>query len=167
MSVLLLQTIDTVTFVHDVICFGVYSRNSVNDVPLFGGSSMVRVARWPSSVAVTSCHASNPAGAYWRGDETKAQLQRIYGTAWESKEQLKAYQQLKVEAARRSALPLPLQSSWMHALSHFLQTSWASCTVSKMQQLTALQAQGAEFGSKAVEHWHVSYQHAIMLSSQP
>ena len=41
-------------------------------------------------------------GAYWRGDETKAQLQRIYGTAWETKEQLKAYQQLKVEAARRS-----------------------------------------------------------------
>ena len=41
------------------------------------------------------------AGAYWRGDETKAQLQRIYGTAWETKEQLKAYQQLKVEAARR------------------------------------------------------------------
>ena len=24
------------------------------------------------------------AGAYWRGDETKAQLQRIYGTAWET-----------------------------------------------------------------------------------
>lgn len=41
------------------------------------------------------------AGAYWRGDENRAQLQRIYGTAWETKEQLKAYQQLKVEAARR------------------------------------------------------------------
>jgi len=64
-------------------------------------------------VAVTLRHASAPAGAYWRGDETKAQLQRIYGTAWESKEQLKAYQQLKVEAARRSASLLPLQSSWM------------------------------------------------------
>ena len=25
------------------------------------------------------------AGAYWRGDETKAQLQRIYGTAWETR----------------------------------------------------------------------------------
>ena len=49
------------------------------------------------------------AGAYWRGDENRAQLQRIYGTAWETKEQLKAYQQLKVEAARRSALQvLPL-----------------------------------------------------------
>lgn len=43
------------------------------------------------------------AGAYWRGDETKAQLQRIYGTAWETKEQLKAYQELKIEAARRFA----------------------------------------------------------------
>ena len=47
------------------------------------------------------CVCARVAGAYWRGDETKAQLQRIYGTAWESKEQLKAYQQLKIEAARR------------------------------------------------------------------
>lgn len=31
------------------------------------------------------------AGAYWRGDETQAQLQRIYGTAWETPKQLKAY----------------------------------------------------------------------------
>jgi threonyl-tRNA synthetase len=28
------------------------------------------------------------AGAYWRGDEKNAMLQRIYGTAWESEEQL-------------------------------------------------------------------------------
>jgi len=41
------------------------------------------------------------AGAYWRGDETKAQLQRIYGTAWETPAQLAAYEHLKVEAARR------------------------------------------------------------------
>ncbi len=80
----------------------------------------MRFICWPSSVAVTLRHASAPAGAYWRGDETKAQLQRIYGTAWESKEQLKAYQQLKVEAARRSASLLPLQSSWMRVLSHFM-----------------------------------------------
>ena len=80
-------------------------------------------ACWPLSVALASRDASEPAGAYWRGDETKAQLQRIYGTAWESKEQLKAYQQLKVEAARRSASPLLLQSSWMRVLSHFLLTS--------------------------------------------
>lgn len=43
----------------------------------------------------------NVAGAYWRGDETKAQLQRIYGTAWETPEQLQIYLQQKEEAKRR------------------------------------------------------------------
>ncbi|GFH27903.1 AA_TRNA_LIGASE_II domain-containing protein, partial [Haematococcus lacustris] len=41
------------------------------------------------------------AGAYWRGDESKAKLQRVYGTAWETPAQLKAYTALKEEAARR------------------------------------------------------------------
>ncbi len=41
------------------------------------------------------------AGAYWRGDETKPQLQRIYGTAWETAEQLQAYLTQKEEAKRR------------------------------------------------------------------
>jgi threonyl-tRNA synthetase len=41
------------------------------------------------------------AGAYWRGDETKAQLQRIYGTAWETPEQLAEYERRKEEAQRR------------------------------------------------------------------
>jgi threonyl-tRNA synthetase len=41
------------------------------------------------------------AGAYWRGDATKAQLQRIYGTAWETPEQLEEYKRRKEEALRR------------------------------------------------------------------
>jgi len=41
------------------------------------------------------------AGAYWRGDETKPQLQRIYGTAWETPAQLQAYLTQKEEAKRR------------------------------------------------------------------
>ncbi|XP_057953621.1 threonine--tRNA ligase, chloroplastic/mitochondrial 2 isoform X2 [Malania oleifera] len=41
------------------------------------------------------------AGAYWRGDEKKPMLQRIYGTAWENEEQLKAYLLFKEEAKRR------------------------------------------------------------------
>nr|POF18145.1 threonine--trna ligase, chloroplastic/mitochondrial 2 [Quercus suber] len=41
------------------------------------------------------------AGAYWRGDEKKPMLQRIYGTAWENEEQLKAYLHFKEEARRR------------------------------------------------------------------
>ncbi|MFM1811551.1 MAG: hypothetical protein RLZZ336_489 [Cyanobacteriota bacterium] len=41
------------------------------------------------------------AGAYWRGDENNAQLQRIYGTAWETAEQLAEHQRRKAEALRR------------------------------------------------------------------
>jgi threonyl-tRNA synthetase len=41
------------------------------------------------------------AGAYWRGDATKAQLQRIYGTAWETPEQLTEYKRRKEEALKR------------------------------------------------------------------
>ncbi|WP_114559232.1 threonine--tRNA ligase [Desertihabitans aurantiacus] len=39
--------------------------------------------------------------AYWRGDQANAQLQRVYGTAWPSKEELKAYQTRLEEAAKR------------------------------------------------------------------
>ncbi|MGB5962383.1 MAG: threonine--tRNA ligase [Coleofasciculaceae cyanobacterium] len=41
------------------------------------------------------------AGAYWRGDATKAQLQRIYGTAWETPDQLAEYKRRKEEALKR------------------------------------------------------------------
>ncbi|WOB43512.1 threonine--tRNA ligase [Thermoleptolyngbya oregonensis NK1-22] len=50
----------------------------------------------PDAIALESV-----AGAYWRGDETKAQLQRIYGTAWETPEQLAEYHRRKEEALRR------------------------------------------------------------------
>jgi threonyl-tRNA synthetase len=50
----------------------------------------------PEAIALESV-----AGAYWRGDETKAQLQRIYGTAWETPEQLAEYQRRKEEALKR------------------------------------------------------------------
>jgi threonyl-tRNA synthetase len=50
----------------------------------------------PQAIALESV-----AGAYWRGDETKAQLQRIYGTAWETPEQLAEYQRRKEEALKR------------------------------------------------------------------
>ena len=43
----------------------------------------------------------NVAGAYWRGDERNPMLQRIYGTAWETSEQLEEYLWRREEAARR------------------------------------------------------------------
>ena len=41
------------------------------------------------------------AGAYWRGDESRQMLQRIYGTAWASKKELKTHLERLEEAARR------------------------------------------------------------------
>jgi threonyl-tRNA synthetase len=41
------------------------------------------------------------AAAYWRGSEKNKQLQRIYGTAWPSKEELREYQTRMEEAAKR------------------------------------------------------------------
>jgi len=43
----------------------------------------------------------NIAGAYWRGDEKRPQLQRIYGTAWKSKDELKEYLWKLEEAKKR------------------------------------------------------------------
>ena len=40
-------------------------------------------------------------GAYWRGDESNPQLQRIYGTSWFSKEDLQKYLTRRVEAEKR------------------------------------------------------------------
>jgi threonyl-tRNA synthetase len=41
------------------------------------------------------------AGAYWRGDERRQQLQRIYGTAWRTEEELAEYLHRREEAERR------------------------------------------------------------------
>jgi threonyl-tRNA synthetase len=54
-----------------------------------------------SEINARAIELESLAGAYWRGDETKAQLQRIYGTAWETPEQLAAYKHRKEEALRR------------------------------------------------------------------
>ncbi len=52
----------------------------------------------PSAVSVTF---KPPAGAYWRGDEKNKQLTRIYGTAWETPEDLEDYLHRLEEARKR------------------------------------------------------------------
>jgi len=43
----------------------------------------------------------NVAGAYWRGDESRPMLQRIYGTVWETEEQLKEFLEWREEVEER------------------------------------------------------------------
>jgi threonyl-tRNA synthetase len=55
----------------------------------------------PSTRLIAAFKLMRTAAAYWRGSEKNPQLQRIYGTAWPSRDALKSYLKLLDEAARR------------------------------------------------------------------
>jgi len=55
----------------------------------------------PSTKALRAFKLTGVAGAYWRGDEKNEMLQRIYGTAWATKEALKEHLQRLEEAKKR------------------------------------------------------------------
>jgi len=55
----------------------------------------------PSPKAIGAVKLLSVAGAYWKGDASKRQLQRLYGTAWFSKADLQAHLQQVEEAKRR------------------------------------------------------------------
>ena len=55
----------------------------------------------PRTSAIPAFSLTRSAAAYWRGSEKNPQLQRVYGTAWESKDAHKAYLEQVAEAERR------------------------------------------------------------------
>ncbi|MEU4445895.1 threonine--tRNA ligase [Actinosynnema sp. NPDC050801] len=55
----------------------------------------------PTTKHIPAFKLTRVAAAYWRGNEKNPQLQRIYGTAWESQEALDAHLELLAEAERR------------------------------------------------------------------
>ncbi len=55
----------------------------------------------PSTRMIPAFKIMRSAGAYWRGSEKNPMLQRIYGTAWPTKDELKAHLDFLVEAAKR------------------------------------------------------------------
>ncbi|MGI6574654.1 MAG: threonine--tRNA ligase [bacterium] len=55
----------------------------------------------PSTGKIKAVKLTSVAGAYWRGDENRAMLQRIYGTSFPEKKQLQAYLTMLEEAAKR------------------------------------------------------------------
>ncbi len=66
-----------------------------------GFTDLCRGPHVDSTGQVRAFHLTHVAGAYWRGDERNAMLQRIYGTAWESHEALEAHLVRLEEAAKR------------------------------------------------------------------
>ncbi|MGK5442429.1 threonine--tRNA ligase [Micromonospora sp. URMC 105] len=64
-------------------------------------SDLCRGPHLPHTRLIGAFKLMRSAAAYWRGSEKNPQLQRVYGTAWPTRDELKAYLKLLEEAARR------------------------------------------------------------------
>ncbi len=87
-----------------------YKVELINDLPedalisLYEQGDFVDLCAGPHVVSTGKVRAvklQSVAGAYWRGDEHNKMLQRVYGTAFEKKEDLTAYLTMLEEAAKR------------------------------------------------------------------
>ncbi|HZD00964.1 MAG TPA: threonine--tRNA ligase [Actinomycetes bacterium] len=79
-----------------------------------GFVDLCRGPHLPSTAAIPGFKLLRAAGAYWRGDESRQQLQRIYGTAWESEEALRDHLHQLEEAERRDHRRLGLELDLFH-----------------------------------------------------
>ncbi len=77
---------------------------SDQDLSLYKQGDFIDLCRGPhvpSTGKIPAVKLMKLAGAYWRGDSNNEMLQRIYGTAWSNKKQLKAYIRRIEEAEKR------------------------------------------------------------------
>ena len=75
-----------------------------SEVSIYRNDAFVDLCRGPhvsSTGRLKAVKLMRTAGAYWRGDENKPQLQRIYGTAWEDRKALRKYLNRLEEAEKR------------------------------------------------------------------
>lgn len=75
---------------------------------------MCRGPHVPNTRFLKNFKLTKLSGAYWRGDAKNEQLQRIYGTAWATKEDLNAYLQRIEEAEKRDHRKLAKQMDLFH-----------------------------------------------------
>ena len=75
---------------------------------------MCRGPHVPNTRFLKNFKLTKMSGAYWRGDSNNEQLQRIYGTAWASKDELKAYITRIEEAEKRDHRRLGKQLDLFH-----------------------------------------------------
>jgi threonyl-tRNA synthetase len=93
------------------------SEGAGQTISVYANDGFVDLCRGPhipSTAAIPAFKLLRAAGAYWRGDESRQQLQRIYGTAWESAEALADYLHRVEEAERRDHRRLGLELDLFH-----------------------------------------------------
>jgi threonyl-tRNA synthetase len=100
-----------------------YKAEIINDIPKHERISLYRQGDFidlcrgphvPSTGRLKAFKLTKVAGAYWRGDSRNEMLQRIYGTAWADKKQLKQYLHRLEEAAKRDHRRLGRQMDLFH-----------------------------------------------------
>ena len=87
------------------------------DVSLYregGFEDLCRGPHVPSTGKLKHFKLMKLAGAYWRGDQNNEQLQRIYGTAWASKDELQQYLRMLEEAEKRDHRKLGRELDLFH-----------------------------------------------------
>lgn len=91
----------------------------VSEVGIYTQRNFVDLCRGPhvgftKQIKANAVKLLRTGGAYWRGDENKPQLQRIYGTAWENRLELEEYLKLLEEAKARDHRRLGKQLGLFH-----------------------------------------------------
>ncbi|KPK37623.1 MAG: threonyl-tRNA synthetase [Gammaproteobacteria bacterium SG8_47] len=87
------------------------------DISLYQQGEFIDLCRGPhvpSTGKLKAFKLMKLAGAYWRGDSNNEMLQRVYGTAWSDKKQLKAYLHRLEEAEKRDHRKLAKQLDLFH-----------------------------------------------------
>ncbi|HBS26723.1 MAG TPA: threonine--tRNA ligase [Gammaproteobacteria bacterium] len=90
---------------------------SDQDISLYRQGEFIDLCRGshvPSTGKLGSFKLTKVAGAYWRGDSNNEMLQRVYGTAWPDKKQLKAYLHRIEEAEKRDHRRIGKQLDFFH-----------------------------------------------------
>jgi len=83
-----------------------------------GFEDLCRGPHVPSTGRLKHFKLMKVAGAYWRGDQANEQLQRIYGTAWATKDELQAYLRMLEEAEKRDHRKLGRELDLFHMDEH-------------------------------------------------
>ncbi len=83
-----------------------------------GFEDLCRGPHVPSTGRLKHFKLMKVAGAYWRGDQANEQLQRIYGTAWATKDELQGYLRMLEEAEKRDHRKLGRELDFFHLDEH-------------------------------------------------
>ncbi|NMN99989.1 threonine--tRNA ligase [Gordonia sp. TBRC 11910] len=121
----------------------------------------------PTTKYIPAVKLTRSSAAYWRGDQNNADLQRIYGTAWESPEAMEHYLAMLAEAEKRDHRKLGLELdlfSFPDELGSGLPVFHPKGGIIKREMEDYVRAKHIENGFQYVGTPHISKEHLFHLS---